>query len=177
MKGFGMGNGCSRAEYAKFLRTPFWIELSSRKKAKVGKCERCGADKRLQSHHKEYPDNWFDSTEEMLEVVCSRCHRLEHGYVAWWEEPFEKALLVIKDKNRYAQKIDELPTESEFRAAAWLSEFEDERRQVEAVIRDCAGMRMMFAGNDAWGRWLKKPVEVKRRQRAWASRRFLDLRK
>jgi hypothetical protein len=58
----GIGNGRTAEEYAKFLLTPFWVDLSARKRRLVGKCEECGGRHHLQSHHKWYPDNWFETT-------------------------------------------------------------------------------------------------------------------
>lgn len=65
--------------YALFLESEWWVQLSRRKRAAVGKCERCPSRRRLQSHHLHYPDNWFDTTMEDLEVLCRSCHEKEHG--------------------------------------------------------------------------------------------------
>lgn len=64
--------------YRLFLQSDFWKELSSLKKSLVGECERCGSVNRLQSHHIRYPDNWYDTTLEDLEVLCRLCHWEEH---------------------------------------------------------------------------------------------------
>lgn len=69
----------TKENYELFLRSDFWIELSARKKKLVKKCERCGSRRNLQSHHKVYPDNWYQTTLEMLEVLCRACHKKEHG--------------------------------------------------------------------------------------------------
>ena len=69
----------ARAVYRAFLKSEFWKELSGRKKASVGECERCGNVERLQCHHKVYRSDWYDTEEEDLEVLCSRCHKEEHG--------------------------------------------------------------------------------------------------
>lgn len=74
----------TKENYEKFLESDFWKELSRRKRKKVGKCEECGSRKRLQCHHKEYPDHWWRTTERMLEVLCRSCHEARHGIVHEW---------------------------------------------------------------------------------------------
>src|SRR5437660_4984924 len=65
--------------YAMFLESDWWHELSKRKKASVGrKCEKCGARKRLTSHHLRYPANWFDTVAADLKVLCWPCHQKTH---------------------------------------------------------------------------------------------------
>lgn len=73
--------------YREFLKTPFWQELLKSKKKLVGACERCGKKNRLQSHHKRYPKNWFDTTLDDLEVLCWICHAEEHGAVSMYGRP------------------------------------------------------------------------------------------
>ena len=69
--------------YAEFLQTGFWKDLTTRKKALVGHCERCGSTRFLESHHIYYPPvSWFDTTLGMLKVLCRGCHRAEHGFAA-----------------------------------------------------------------------------------------------
>lgn len=69
----------TKENYQKFLESDFWIALSRKKRKEVGKCERCGGRFDLQSHHKVYPENWWNTTEAMLEVLCRPCHKKEHG--------------------------------------------------------------------------------------------------
>lgn len=64
--------------YREFLKSRFWLELSAKKRAMVGRCERCKCRSFLQSHHVRYPENWYDTTLEDLEVLCRKCHRKEH---------------------------------------------------------------------------------------------------
>lgn len=64
--------------YAMFLESDWWIELSRRKRSMVGHCERCPATSALQAHHVRYPENWFDTRLEDLEVLCRDCHEKEH---------------------------------------------------------------------------------------------------
>lgn len=46
----------------------------------VGKCERCGATRRLQGHHKlDYAKHpLFRASKENIEVLCRSCHKKEH---------------------------------------------------------------------------------------------------
>lgn len=64
--------------YAMFLESDFWIELSRLKRRQAGKCQRCPARKQLQAHHIRYPEHWFDTRLEDLEVLCRDCHEKEH---------------------------------------------------------------------------------------------------
>jgi hypothetical protein len=61
-----------------FLLSDWWIALSRAKRESVGHCQRCPATKGLQAHHVRYPENWFDTTEDDLEVLCRDCHEREH---------------------------------------------------------------------------------------------------
>lgn len=69
----------TRELYALFLESDWWRNLSDKKKASVGrKCEECSSQKQLTSHHIRYRDNWFDTLEEDLRVLCWPCHRAKH---------------------------------------------------------------------------------------------------
>lgn len=68
----------TKEAYQEFLLTPFWLDLTARKKKLVPKCERCGSSEWLESHHRFYRPSWFDTQLEDLEVLCFDCHRLEH---------------------------------------------------------------------------------------------------
>lgn len=69
-----------REAYKKFLKSQFWLELSSNKKALVDKCERCGSREFLECHHLFYRPDWYDTKLEDLEVLCKKHHRKAHGY-------------------------------------------------------------------------------------------------
>lgn len=65
--------------YGAFLRSSFWKRVSKQKKQLVGRCERCSCVSDLQTHHKFYRDNWWDTELGDLEVLCRGCHRKQHG--------------------------------------------------------------------------------------------------
>lgn len=67
------------SEYEKYLRSKEWAAKRKEAFAYYGKrCARCGSTYRLQVHHKNYWRLGHELMED-LEVVCSRCHKLEHG--------------------------------------------------------------------------------------------------
>ncbi len=69
-------------EYLSYLQSDDWRRISSNLKVKRGlKCEQCGSDKNLQTHHKTY-DNLYDEAEEDLEVLCKSCHDGVHMEVS-----------------------------------------------------------------------------------------------
>lgn len=97
----------AKEAYKLFLLSDFWIKLSLRKRRTARKCERCGSKKRLQSHHKFYRDNWFDTIIEDLECLCVACHRNHHGIsepVTEWHPdipvPVKKAVVFHRKKKR-----------------------------------------------------------------------------
>lgn len=69
----------TRELYGLFLGSDFWVNLSRNKRRQIGKCERCGSVSRLESHHKFYRENWFDTLPDDLEVLCRGCHEKQHG--------------------------------------------------------------------------------------------------
>ena len=72
-----------QADYQRFLKTDFWKNLADAKKLLVGQCEECGSTENLEAHHVTYPSNWFDSTQEHLQVLCRKHHRKAHGLPCW----------------------------------------------------------------------------------------------
>lgn len=64
--------------YREFLKSDFWRKLTKLKKETVGHCERCGSRRCLQSHHRFYRDDWFQTQESDLEVLCRTCHKKHH---------------------------------------------------------------------------------------------------
>ena len=66
--------------YYEYLRSSEWNWMRLEKLAEVDcECERCGeGDDVLDVHHVTYArlgEEWFED----LEVLCRRCHEVEHG--------------------------------------------------------------------------------------------------
>lgn len=68
--------------YAMFLDSDWWIALSRYKRTLQPWCEKCDSSTDLQSHHISYPENWFDTTTDILKVFCRSCHIKEHALLA-----------------------------------------------------------------------------------------------
>ena len=65
--------------YGMFLQSDFWTDLARRNKlASRNRCVRCGSAAGLQSHHRVYRENWFDTRLEDLECLCRDCHERAH---------------------------------------------------------------------------------------------------
>ena len=74
------GNGSNRkAEYARFLQSDFWINLSRTKRDQIGRCQHCGSKRHLQAHHVFYRSDWYQTQLADLKVLCRVCHEIEHG--------------------------------------------------------------------------------------------------
>ena len=68
--------------YQEQLQHSLWKEKSKYiKEQRNNKCEKCGSDKFLQTHHKYYEDKKlaWEYPDEAFECLCGRCHALEHG--------------------------------------------------------------------------------------------------
>ena len=67
-------------------------------KAKIGKCERCGKDLTNAGHyewvvhHKNH--NHYDNSEGNYELLCKRCHQLEHKCTNNIPKTYEKVCLL-----------------------------------------------------------------------------------
>lgn len=66
--------------YRQFLKSQFWKELSARVKAGRSRCQDCRKRRPLQAHHVRYPDNWYDTKESDLRLLCRVCHLKRHGF-------------------------------------------------------------------------------------------------
>lgn len=70
-------------------------------KEKIGKCERCGKDLRNAGHyewvvhHKNH--NHYDNSEGNFELLCKRCHQLEHECRKNIPKTYEKICLLCDE--------------------------------------------------------------------------------
>lgn len=87
--------------YREFLKSSFWKELSARVKKKAGRCKRCKAKGLLQAHHKFYREDWYETQESDLMVLCRKCHAIEHG-LAWNPSYGPRALIIYRDDWRFS---------------------------------------------------------------------------
>lgn len=68
-------------KYEKYLLSDEWAEIKISLFEKRGKkCEICNSKKFLQIHHLSYI-NIFNEEPEDLIILCSDCHKKEHGIV------------------------------------------------------------------------------------------------
>ena len=68
--------------YEDFLKTPYWKAISGYiKERDLHRCEKCGAQKRLQVHHLTYQHHG-DELHNMRDLVtlCRKCHNETHEH-------------------------------------------------------------------------------------------------
>jgi hypothetical protein len=70
-----------RGHYNEYLKTAHWKRLRAHMLERAEyRCERCGTNRRkLNVHHKNYEHIGYESAYDDLEVLCDRCHEIEHG--------------------------------------------------------------------------------------------------
>lgn len=124
--------------YAIFLDSDWWINLSRRKRRMVGRCERCGSRKRLQSHHRRYPENWFDVTLADLECLCRDCHLHQHGLPS--ELAKEKPEPVVIVPGVFRNFLEVLEARSERRISReefkqWKAHFNTSKAELKVLKR------------------------------------------
>lgn len=73
------GDLCSM-NYSDFLLTPYWKIIREIKLRQSNfSCEKCGCDKRLQTHHKIYDHRGSEHLYlNDLQVLCDLCHKSAH---------------------------------------------------------------------------------------------------
>lgn len=65
-------------DYKDYLSSAHWASLREQKFKQHGHyCNKCKAFRKLQVHHKSY-ENFPDVGLDNLEVLCRKCHKLEH---------------------------------------------------------------------------------------------------
>jgi len=66
--------------YSQYIRSTTWKKKAKLNKEKNNfKCERCGSQKSLRTHHKTYK-RVFKEKENDLECLCNICHYKEHNH-------------------------------------------------------------------------------------------------
>ena len=67
-------------EYKKYIKTKKWKTISKEVKERANnKCEICGSEKKLVTHHHNYI-NVYNETHNDLLCICNRCHEtIHHG--------------------------------------------------------------------------------------------------
>ena len=66
-------------KYYSYLKSDKWREIRNLLFEERGKCcERCGRMKNIQVHHKTYANIFRESMDDLL-ILCSICHKKEHG--------------------------------------------------------------------------------------------------
>jgi len=97
-------------KYAQYLKSKEWINLKIDLISMRGqKCEKCGKHKKsptlLQIHHLTYK-NIFNESPEDLMILCSRCHRIEHGLIKVKKTTKTKVVKKKKSSKSAFKKID-----------------------------------------------------------------------
>lgn len=65
--------------YQEFLQTPYWKTISLYKKITEKKCELCGSEFNLRTHHKTYKHHGYELLYlNELQVLCEKCHQKKH---------------------------------------------------------------------------------------------------
>ncbi len=66
-----------KEKYYTYLLSCKWRKIRTKIIKERKSCERCGSKIILQLHHKTY-ENIFNEKDEDLELLCRKCHKLEH---------------------------------------------------------------------------------------------------
>ena len=81
-RGFRVYQIDPRKDYHGYLETDAWAEKrAAALEAAEYVCVRCGAERRLQVHHKTYKTLGSERPQD-LEVLCSDCHLEEHFHLS-----------------------------------------------------------------------------------------------
>ena len=154
--------------YRKYLKTDHWESLRvAALQRDGGKCVICGSDRNPHVHHTFYRERPELSLLEDLVTLCKRCHQYDHGY---GHSAFEWA---CDDLKRKLGK-DQFPTQEELLHVVKLCDPKkwDERKKVQAIIREISEMRV---GQKRLSVWRQNSAAVTRFWH-WAERRFDQLR-
>jgi len=66
--------------YDDYLNTDYWQKVREKAIANANcKCQKCGSIEKLQVHHKIYCPRFTELENiHLLEVLCEKCHHIEH---------------------------------------------------------------------------------------------------
>ena len=138
----------TKNQYSRQLKKPQWI---TRRSARIilagGKCERCQSSKLLNVHHKNYIEgrNAWDYPDELLEVLCRSCHRLEHK------------INVSEKKTRKTQvQLDALSEEY----WEWQAKIQELKSEFYAISAELDEKKSLLDGLDDWTSLVSEPAPV-----------------
>jgi protein-arginine kinase activator protein McsA len=65
--------------YTEYLKTKWWNQRRKMMWAKAkGECQRCGSNKNLNLHHKNYKRIGGEKTKDLI-LLCGECHKSKHA--------------------------------------------------------------------------------------------------
>lgn len=64
-------------DYQEYISSKFWQEKSKTLREEISKCEICGSNVNLHTHHKTY-ERLGEELPEDLQVLCAKCHKESH---------------------------------------------------------------------------------------------------
>ena len=73
-----LGKKNRKQNYKRYLQTKAWKKTRNKIRRDRKVCERCGDNKNLQVHHKNY-DRAGGEVVADLELLCEQCHKRNHG--------------------------------------------------------------------------------------------------
>lgn len=122
-------------------------------------------------HHIIYREPLEEGKLDDMKTLCSTCHRMEHGLSVW--HPFD---FKLRDFNRIMAR-NRIPSKADELELITLVEYEDQNREVEAMFRSVAEMRIILVSRERWASWVTKPKRVWSELWPWATRKRLRLEK
>src|SRR4030042_5165760 len=87
--------------YQEYLKSPRWKELRKQALQAAGnKCQVCNSSKRLNVHHRQYPEVWGTEPQNFLTVLCRKCHKLFHESKGLVKKQKHNKIKHVKRKKR-----------------------------------------------------------------------------
>jgi len=103
-----VSNHIKGMDYPDFLRTPYWIAISTHKKFKAGfRCQVCNSSNHLVTHHRDYSIHGYEHAHMWeLTVLCDDCHHKFHDQASEWKRHFKRTRkqesTIVRDDCLYA---------------------------------------------------------------------------